>query len=182
MAEWGWSLLLTQSGHPQRGTAWNERRRIRLKRDSTGSGLRNVAARFPPRRDAVGTDTLDSTAKLIIFNRYAQRTSFEPTVPLLHWHYSERPVPHHKMNLGTDSSVKLKFEYGLHVCSPCLAGAGYNTRLKTWLSPERLSETACKQTQSGEADIPRRPLLTQRWGNRPASLWIAEDFGCCASG
>jgi predicted NBD/HSP70 family sugar kinase len=21
-----------------------------------------------------------------------------------------------------------------------------------------------------------------RWGNRPASLWIAEDFGCCASG
>jgi hypothetical protein len=23
---------------------------------------------------------------------------------------------------------------------------------------------------------------TFRWGNRPASLWIAEDFGCCASG
>jgi transposase len=22
----------------------------------------------------------------------------------------------------------------------------------------------------------------RRWGNRPASLWIAEDFGCCASG
>ena len=21
-----------------------------------------------------------------------------------------------------------------------------------------------------------------RWGNRPASLWIAEEFGCCASG
>ena len=21
-----------------------------------------------------------------------------------------------------------------------------------------------------------------RWGNRPAMLWIAEDFGCCASG
>src|SRR5208282_6552770 len=21
---------------------------------------------------------------------------------------------------------------------------------------------------------------TDRWGNRPASLWIAEDFGCCA--
>ena len=21
-----------------------------------------------------------------------------------------------------------------------------------------------------------------RWGNRLASLWIAEDFGCCASG
>ena len=21
-----------------------------------------------------------------------------------------------------------------------------------------------------------------RWGNRPALLWIAEDFGCCASG
>src|SRR3954471_13308064 len=20
----------------------------------------------------------------------------------------------------------------------------------------------------------------ERWGNRPASLWIAEDFGCCA--
>jgi hypothetical protein len=26
------------------------------------------------------------------------------------------------------------------------------------------------------------PLLTQRWGNRPAFLWIAEDLGCCASG
>src|SRR5262245_245404 len=22
----------------------------------------------------------------------------------------------------------------------------------------------------------------ERWGNRPASLWIAEEFGCCASG
>src|SRR5437667_5825548 len=22
----------------------------------------------------------------------------------------------------------------------------------------------------------------KRWGNRPALLWIAEDFGCCASG
>jgi hypothetical protein len=22
----------------------------------------------------------------------------------------------------------------------------------------------------------------RRWGNRPAILWIAEDFGCCASG
>jgi hypothetical protein len=25
-------------------------------------------------------------------------------------------------------------------------------------------------------------LSPQRWGNRPASLWIAEDFECCASG
>jgi outer membrane immunogenic protein len=24
--------------------------------------------------------------------------------------------------------------------------------------------------------------VANRWGNRPASLWIAEDFGCCASG
>jgi hypothetical protein len=24
--------------------------------------------------------------------------------------------------------------------------------------------------------------LAQRWGNRPAFLWIAEDLGCCASG
>src|SRR5271167_4288898 len=23
---------------------------------------------------------------------------------------------------------------------------------------------------------------TVRWGNRPTSLWIAEDFGCCTSG
>jgi hypothetical protein len=22
----------------------------------------------------------------------------------------------------------------------------------------------------------------KRWGNRPSSLWIAENFGCCASG
>jgi hypothetical protein len=26
------------------------------------------------------------------------------------------------------------------------------------------------------------PLMALRWGNRPASLWIVEDFGCCASG
>src|SRR6516164_8377165 len=26
------------------------------------------------------------------------------------------------------------------------------------------------------------PLHAKRWGNRPALLWIAEDFGCCASG
>src|SRR5215470_427356 len=25
-------------------------------------------------------------------------------------------------------------------------------------------------------------LWVKRWGNRPALLWIAEDFGCCASG
>jgi putative SOS response-associated peptidase YedK len=24
--------------------------------------------------------------------------------------------------------------------------------------------------------------MTQRWDNRPAFLWIAEDLGCCASG
>ena len=39
---------------------------------------------------------------------------------------------------------------------------------------------------STKADIPKRPLFCRypdkRWGNRPASLWIAEDFGCCASG
>src|SRR5262245_4684769 len=26
------------------------------------------------------------------------------------------------------------------------------------------------------------PLCPERWGNRPSSLWIAEDLGCCASG
>ena len=26
------------------------------------------------------------------------------------------------------------------------------------------------------------PLCANRWGNRPAGLLIAEDFGCCASG
>jgi hypothetical protein len=26
------------------------------------------------------------------------------------------------------------------------------------------------------------PLLTQRWGNRPAFLWMAKDLRCCASG
>jgi hypothetical protein len=26
------------------------------------------------------------------------------------------------------------------------------------------------------------PAASERWGNRPASLWIAEDLGCCASG
>src|SRR5262249_55937642 len=25
-------------------------------------------------------------------------------------------------------------------------------------------------------------FASKRWGNRPTSLWIAEEFGCCASG
>jgi hypothetical protein len=36
------------------------------------------------------------------------------------------------------------------------------------------------------ADIARYPadvrFTPERWGNRPALLWIGEDFGCCASG
>ena len=32
-----------------------------------------------------------------------------------------------------------------------------------------------------DADGPLCRLMTQRWGNRPAYLWIAEDLGCCAS-
>jgi len=30
--------------------------------------------------------------------------------------------------------------------------------------------------------FPLCPLLALRWGNRPTFLWIAEEFGCCASG
>jgi integrase len=40
-----------------------------------------------------------------------------------------------------------------------------------------------------DIDLPKRTIIvrrlkgsTDRWGNRPASLWLAEDFGCCASG
>jgi hypothetical protein len=37
-----------------------------------------------------------------------------------------------------------------------------------------------------EADMARSNrdvrITPERWGNRPANLWIAEDFGCCASG
>jgi hypothetical protein len=36
-----------------------------------------------------------------------------------------------------------------------------------------------------EKNSPRAHVVRftpKRWGNRPASLWIAEDFGCCASG
>ena len=32
------------------------------------------------------------------------------------------------------------------------------------------------------ADLRGRLVPFYRWGNRLASLWIAEDFGCCASG
>ena len=31
-------------------------------------------------------------------------------------------------------------------------------------------------------DCSHMQIAYNRWGNRPASLWIAEDFGCCASG
>jgi hypothetical protein len=30
--------------------------------------------------------------------------------------------------------------------------------------------------------LSRRPFRANRWGNRPAFLWIAKDLGCCASG
>src|SRR5262249_4396510 len=32
------------------------------------------------------------------------------------------------------------------------------------------------------ADFNAPIVYPNLWGNRPASLWIAEDFGCCASG
>src|SRR3974377_713228 len=43
-------------------------------------------------------------------------------------------------------------------------------------------------SRSHGLSLPRHPVPTptnvsyasNRWGNRPAKLWIAEDFGCCA--
>jgi transposase len=32
------------------------------------------------------------------------------------------------------------------------------------------------------APVGRRPHMALRWGNRPAGVSIAGDFGCCASG
>src|SRR5215469_50025 len=37
-------------------------------------------------------------------------------------------------------------------------------------------------TEACEAHADARPLHPERWSNRPASLWIAEELGCCASG
>ena len=37
-----------------------------------------------------------------------------------------------------------------------------------------------EETASGGVRI--GALVPNRWGNRPAFLWIAEDFGFCASG
>src|SRR5262249_27794632 len=41
-------------------------------------------------------------------------------------------------------------------------------------------------SELGQSDfsrcLPYDSFTLGRWGNRPASLWIAEDFGCCASG
>ena len=37
------------------------------------------------------------------------------------------------------------------------------------------------RVKSGHCDRSVR-CPPNRWGNRPALLWIAEDFGCCASG
>src|SRR5262249_4369225 len=48
------------------------------------------------------------------------------------------------------------------------------------LRPSRLN------VRSPQAAITSRPwgcpISTKRWGNRPISLWIAEEIGCCASG
>jgi hypothetical protein len=46
------------------------------------------------------------------------------------------------------------------------------------------------ETGEVRADRALREMATQlrlqhnptRWGNRPISLWIAEEIGCCASG
>ena len=51
------------------------------------------------------------------------------------------------------------------------------------------SKTGCLLSEMGHS-LPRHPIpaatnvryVSNRWGNRPAMLWIAEDFGCCASG
>src|SRR5262249_34826080 len=39
------------------------------------------------------------------------------------------------------------------------------------------------RSKSGQtAELSTCPLSAIRWGNRPISLWIAEEIGCCASG
>ena len=76
-------------------------------------------------------------------------------------HYGQRPcVPH------------LKAE---HMAAPTNAA-----NVKKALAN---SEPSTHGTSLHDRTLPsQRSLLGHRWGNRPASLWIAEDFGCCASG
>jgi hypothetical protein len=59
-----------------------------------------------------------------------------------------------------------------------------------WLGPDNLRafghRSRLRQLGYDRADWAGKPVIgilnTWRWGNRPAFLWIAEDFGCCASG
>jgi hypothetical protein len=44
------------------------------------------------------------------------------------------------------------------------------------------SKVAYQPLSTIAGTIQRRLLFAQRWGNRPAFLWIAKDLRCCASG
>src|SRR5437899_3269983 len=78
-------------------------------------------------------------------------------------------------------------------CEPSIG----ETALATLIHQRRLTPSCGGQTPTAERTVgPARMIaeslipkpgireqnLGQRWGNRPISLWIAEEIGCCASG
>jgi hypothetical protein len=73
-------------------------------------------------------------------------------------------------------------ESGEHTSGPNLASGDYvahDPTLYTFLENANVRFAP----ESGHRAIRLAcPFCAKRWGNRPASLWIAEDFGCCASG
>jgi predicted phage-related endonuclease len=50
------------------------------------------------------------------------------------------------------------------------------------VEPEDLSGNLIVQLGLATEDLNRRWYEANRWGNRPAILWIVGDFWCCASG
>ena len=73
-------------------------------------------------------------------------------------------------------------------CSLLYLGLGTALAQAATLEPNYASDTVTIQADSqvsascGTNFFKFDRSVVKRWGNRPASLWIAEDFGCCASG
>ena len=78
---------------------------------------------------------------------------------------------------GCDKEHVDRRNVGQVVMQKVTSGLGGDFEPPRQVSPDRgLANLDAEIEQfAGDAGAP------QRWGNRPAGLWIAGDFGCCAS-